>query len=121
MVLSGAHASPADALRDVVSACSITDDDDGSSEAAAGHAGAPDAVTLQRPRVLDDGFDSRACWDQYRVAVADYTRWMDGWGSWGSATYAKDMTSALLDELGVAASTSEEDAHRALWAALPRT
>ena len=44
--------------------------------------------------------------DDFDISVADYMRFMDGWGEWGNARWARKRTNVVLDRLEQAMKTS---------------
>lgn len=48
---------------------------------------------------VSPSFTRQALQDDFDVAVADYQRFMDGWGDWGNARWARTRTQEVLDRL----------------------
>mmetsp|Transcript_9592 Transcript_9592/g.33704 ORF Transcript_9592/g.33704 Transcript_9592/m.33704 type:complete len:336 (-) Transcript_9592:74-1081(-) len=78
-----------------------------------------DELVKRNTSVVADGFSREQAWAQYRLAVADYVRWMEGWGHWGAARYAGAVADDVLRELGAGEAQTEAEILQATWRLYP--
>mmetsp|Transcript_18756 Transcript_18756/g.25758 ORF Transcript_18756/g.25758 Transcript_18756/m.25758 type:complete len:101 (+) Transcript_18756:1-303(+) len=77
-------------------------------------------LTARLPGPAAESFPFEALLAQFELCLADYTRFMAGWGMWGNSDWAERRTEQILDKIdGGTLLSSQDDYFDAVYLAYP--